>query len=78
MLHPLKFLWQNFAQIETAYLWYTEKKTCQRKPSGFVHHFRALNQFQLELQSRNTQLGSNLTIFYPLSTWNMTNDLEKQ
>ena len=31
--------------------------------SSFVHHFVAIGDFKLELQSGNAQLGSNLTIF---------------
>ena len=32
--------------------------------SSFVHHFVAIGEFKLELQSRNAQSGSNLMIFY--------------
>ena len=31
--------------------------------SSFVHHFLAISEFSLELQSRNAQFGSKLTIF---------------
>ena len=32
--------------------------------SSFVHHFAAIGEFKLELQSGNTQFGSKSTIFY--------------
>ena len=32
--------------------------------SSFVHHFVAIGEFKLELQSGNGQYGSNLTIFF--------------
>ena len=31
--------------------------------SSFVHHFKAIGKFKLELQSRNAQFGSKLVIF---------------
>ena len=31
--------------------------------SSFVHHFVAIGEFKLELQSGNAQFGSNATIF---------------
>ena len=42
--------------------------------SSFVHHFIAIGEFKLELQSGNTQFGSKLTIFLPcdLEIWRMT------
>ena len=46
--------------------------------SGFVHHFVAICQFKLELQSGNGQFGSKSTIFLAVWPWNLTNDLEKQ
>ena len=46
--------------------------------SSFVHHFVAIGEFKLELQSRNAQFGSNLTIFRAVCPWNLTHDLEKQ
>ena len=45
---------------------------------GFVHHFVAIGQFKLELQSGNPQLGSKSTIFLAVWPWNLTDDLEKQ
>ena len=46
--------------------------------SSFVHHFVAIGDFRLELQSGNTQFGSNSTIFRAVWPWNLTDDLEKQ
>ena len=46
--------------------------------SNFVHHFKAMGEFKLELQSRNTQFRSKLAIFFPVWPWNLMNDLEKQ
>ena len=40
----------------------------------FMHHFKATNEFKLELQSGNTQFGSKLVFFVPcdLEIWQMT------
>ena len=46
--------------------------------SSFVHHFVAIGNFKLELQSGNAQFGSNLTIFRAVWPCNLTYDLEKQ
>ena len=46
--------------------------------SSFVHHFVAIGEFKLELQSRNAQFGSKSTIFLAVGPWNLTDDLEKQ
>ena len=46
--------------------------------SSFVHHFVAIGEFKLELQSRNAQFGSNSTIFRAMRPSNLTDDLEKQ
>ena len=46
--------------------------------SSFVHHFIAIGEFKLELQSGNAQFGSKLTIFRAVWPWNLTDDLEKQ
>ena len=45
---------------------------------SFVHHFIAIGEFKLELQSGNAQSGSNLTIFRAVWPWNLTDDLEKK
>ena len=46
--------------------------------SSFVHHFVAIGEFKLELQSGNGQSGSNSMIFRAVWPWNLTDDLEKQ
>ena len=46
--------------------------------SSSVQHFVAIGELKLELQSRNAQSGSNLTIFRAVSPWNLTDDLAKQ
>ena len=46
--------------------------------SSFVHHFKAIGEFKLELQSGNAQFGSKLVIFCPVWPQNLTDDLEKQ
>ena len=43
--------------------------------SSFVHHFVAIGDFKLELQSGNTQFGSKLAIFRAAWPWNLTVDL---
>ena len=35
--------------------------------SSFVHHFKSIGEFKLDLQSRNAQFGSKLVIRYPVS-----------
>ena len=44
--------------------------------SRFVHHFKAIGEFKLELQSGNAQFGSKLLIFCPLWPQNLTKCLE--
>ena len=46
--------------------------------SSFVHHFVAIGELKLELQSGNAQFGSNSTIFRAVWPWNLMDDLEKQ
>ena len=46
--------------------------------SSSMHHFIAIGEFKLELQSRNPQSGSNSMIFRAVRPWNLTNDLAKQ
>ena len=46
--------------------------------SSVVHHFVAIGKFKLELQSGNSQFGSNSTIFRAVWPLNLTDDLEKQ
>ena len=45
---------------------------------SFVHHFKAMGIFKLELQSGNAQFRSKLVIFCPTWPWKLTDDLEKQ
>ena len=45
--------------------------------SSFVHHFVAIGDFKLELQSGNAQFGSNSTIFRAVWPCNLTYDLDK-
>ena len=57
-------------------LWLTFKNN--REPLlccfNFVHHFIAISDFELKLQSKNAQFGSKSTIFVPcdLENWQMT------
>ena len=46
--------------------------------STFMHHFEAIGEFKLELQSGNGQFGSKSTIFRAMWPWNLMDDLEKQ
>ena len=46
--------------------------------SSFVQHLIAIGEFKLELQSGNTQSGSNLKFFSAVWPWYLTGDLEKQ
>ena len=46
--------------------------------SSFVHHFLAVGEFKLDLQSGNAESGSNSTNFRAVWPWNSTDDLEKQ
>ena len=43
--------------------------------SSFVHHFVAIGDFKLELQSGNAQFGTNSTIF-SVRPWNLRDALE--
>ena len=44
--------------------------------SSFVHHFTAISEFELELQSGNAQFWSKSTIFLAVWPWNLLNDLK--
>ena len=46
--------------------------------SSFVHHFIAICEFNLELQSRNAQFGQNQRFFCPVWPSNLMDDPEKQ
>ena len=43
-----------------------------------MHHFIAIGQLKLELQSGNAKFGSKSAIFCPVWLWNLTEDLGKQ
>ena len=45
--------------------------------SSLMHHFVAIGEFKLELQSGYTKFGSKSTIFLAESPWNLMDDLEK-
>ena len=45
--------------------------------SSFVHHFKSIGEFKLDLHSRNAQFGSKLVICYPVWPWNLMDDLGK-
>ena len=44
--------------------------------SSFVHHFVAIDEFKLELQSGNAYFGSKWTIFLAVWPWTLTDDLQ--
>ena len=46
--------------------------------SSLAHHFIAIGEFKLELESGNAQSGSNSTLFRAVWPWNLTNVLGKQ
>ena len=46
--------------------------------SSFLHHFKAIGEFKLEIQSGNAQFGTKSAIFCPLWPWNLMDDLEKR
>ena len=46
--------------------------------SSSMHHFVAIGEFKLELQSGNAHFGSKSMIFWAVWPWNLTDDLEKQ
>ena len=45
--------------------------------SSFMHHFVAIGEFKLELQSGNAQSGSNSTLFRAVWPRNLTYDLQQ-
>ena len=70
--------WQLFVPCDLE-IWRMTLKTIEHlfyNMSSSVHHFKAIIEFKLELQSRNTQFGSKSMIFCPM--WNLMDDLEKQ
>ena len=46
--------------------------------SIFVHPFKLIGEFKLELQFRNTQFGAKLAFLCSVWPWNLMRDLEKQ
>ena len=46
--------------------------------SSFVHHFKAMGECKLELQSGNAQFGSKSAFVCPVWPWNLTDDRVKQ
>ena len=45
---------------------------------SFVHHFKSIEEFKLDLQSRNAQFGWKLVICYHVWLWNLMDDLRKE
>ena len=45
---------------------------------SFVHNFKAMGEFKLELQSENAQFVSKSAIFCLVRPWNLMGDLENQ
>ena len=46
--------------------------------SSFVHYFKAISEFKLELNPETLNSGQNRQILGAVWTWNLTDDLEKQ
>ena len=46
--------------------------------SSFMHHFIAIGEIKLELQSGKAQSGSNSTLFRAVWPWNLMDDLQRQ
>ena len=46
--------------------------------SSFVHHFKAMSEFKLKLQSGNALFGSKSAIICPVWPWNLMDYLGKQ
>ena len=45
--------------------------------SSFVHHFTAISELKLEIQSGNAQFWSKSTIFLAVWPWNLMDDLQQ-
>ena len=45
--------------------------------SSFAPHFKAMDEFKLELKSGNAQYRSKLASFWPVWPWNLTDGLEQ-
>ena len=79
--HPIWFKLDDILSCVTlkfyGLLWKTIGHLFQTT-SSFVHHFVAIGEIKLELQSGNAQFRSSSTIFRAIWPWNSTDDLEKQ
>ena len=72
---------QQFLELCDLEIWWMTLKNNRDlfyATSSFVQHFLPIGEFKLELQSRNAQSGSNLTIIRAVRPWNLTDDLAKQ
>ena len=61
--------------------WWMSLKNNRTHPlsyTSFVHHFKTIHEFKLELQSGNAQFRSKSAYFLPVWHWNLMDDLEKQ
>ena len=63
-------VWPSNLWITRGYRFYTT--------FSFAYHFKAIDEFKLEFQSRNAQFGSKSAICCPLWPWNLMDDLENQ
>ena len=64
----LKF--DGWSRITIGHFFYTT--------SSFVHHFKSIGEFKLELQPGNVQFSSKLAIFCPRWPWDIIDDIGKQ
>ena len=63
----------NFDGWHRKIIWYLFYTT-----SSFVHHFKAISEFKLGLQSGNAHIQDKIGDFFcPVWPWNMTDDLGK-
>ena len=61
-----------FGQCDLEILWMTQKTIGHLDiTSSFVYHFKAMGEFELELESENGQLGSKSAIFFPCNQENL-------
>ena len=67
-------LWHDHVNGEIKAL----KKKKKKKKWSFVHHFKSIGEYKLELQSGEAQFGSKSAISCPVWPWHLTDDLEKQ
>ena len=65
----MTFKFDGWPKKTIGYLFYTTL--------SFVHHFKAMGEFKLELQSGNTKFRSKSAIFSPVWPWNLTDVLKK-